>query len=120
MNRFARLLVAAILALALPLQTVGAATMTLCARDHAPQAAPEATTVATADGSAHEACHSKPAQNADCNQCSLCHLACASALPSSMPMLSDVRQDAYVTTLAFNVTSYLPDPLLKPPRGDLR
>jgi hypothetical protein len=119
MSRFARFLVAAALALVLPLQTVGAATMTLCARDHAPQAA--AHVVATdVDGSSHEACHSKPVQNDDCNQCSLCHLACASALPSGTPMLSDVLQDVHVAALTVGTASYLPDPDLKPPRDDLR
>lgn len=119
MNRFVRFLLVAVLALALPLQTVGAATMTLCARDHAPHAAAHA--VATeVDGSAHDACHAKPAQNTDCNQCSLCHVACASALPSGTPVLSDVLQDVHVAALTIGTASHLPDLVLKPPRGDLR
>ena len=119
MSRFARFLLVAVLALALPLQTLGAATMTLCARDHAPLAA--AHVVATdVDGSAHEACHAKPAQNTDCNQCSLCHLACASALPSDAPLLSAVLQDVHVAALTIGTASHLPDLVLKPPRGDLR
>lgn len=59
-------------------------------------------------------------QGLDCNQCGLCHLACASALPSSTPVLSDVLQSVYQAALAASVTSFQPTPLRKPPRGNLR
>lgn len=120
MTRFPRFLVAAVLALALPLQTVGAATMTLCARDHAPQMQASMAAV-DAGGGGHESCHSaKPAHDTDCSQCSLCHLACASVLPSGIPTMPDVLQPVYLAAATVDASSYLPDPIRKPPRGDLR
>lgn len=56
----------------------------------------------------------------DCNQCGLCHLACASALPSSLPVFSDVLQSVHQATVMAHLSSFQPDLVLKPPRGVLR
>lgn len=125
MTRVVRLVALIVLAVCLPLQSVGAVTMPFCA-------AGDATSMDVAgmdhsmpmDHAGHDMDHhpdgaSDQHEGMDCNQCGLCHLACASALPSSMPVLSDVLQPVYQATRAVSVTSFLPDPVRKPPRGAL-
>ncbi len=126
MIRVARLIALIVLAVCLPLQSIGAVTMPFCA-------AGDTTSMDIAgmdhsmpmDHAGHDMDHHPDSngdqhEGMDCNQCGLCHLACASALPSTMPVLSDVLQSVYQAALAANVTFFLPDPVLKPPRGDLR
>ena len=126
-----RFLVILILVVCLPIRSVGAANMPYC----------EGGEIASMDmaamGHGMPMDHGAPADHAghdmghhgggtadpkalDCNQCGLCHLACASALPSSAPVLSDVLQSVYQSTAAIKVTSFHPDPFRKPPRGSLR
>ena len=126
-----RFLVILILVVCLPIRSVGAANMPYCepgdmasmdmaAMGHGMTMEHEM----PADHAGHDMGHhgeSKADPKAlDCNQCGLCHLACASALLSSTPVLSDVLQSVYQSTAAVNVTSFQPDPFRKPPRGHLR
>ncbi len=124
MTPVVRLFVSLLLALCLPLQTVAAATMPFCGADHegsAMAAGAMAHTMATehahhdmGDGSAdgHE-----PQGGLGCNQCGLCHLACASTLPSRAPDVSDVLRAVYQSAPVAAAKSFKPDPVLKPPRG---
>ena len=126
-----RFLVILILVVCLPIRSVGAANMPYCE----PGDMASMDMAAMGHGMTME--HEMPADHAghdmghhgegkadpkalDCNQCGLCHLACASALLSSTPVLSDVLQSVYQSTAAVNVTSFQPDPFRKPPRGHLR
>lgn len=127
-----RLLVILILVICLPIRSVGAANMPYCeagdmagmdhkmAMDHDMPMGHEM----PADHAGHDMGHhgdgKADPKALDCNQCGLCHLACASALLSSAPVLSDVLQSVYQSTAVVNVTSFQPDPFRKPPRGDLR
>jgi len=126
MNRFVRVLVAIFLAVCLPMQTVGAVTMPFCeAGGTASMPMADLEHGMAMDHAGHDMDH-HPDGDADaqhglgCNECGLCHLAYASALPSSMPMLADVLQCVHQAALTANVTSFQPDPVHKPPRGDLR
>ena len=132
-----RLLVILILVVSLPIRSVGAANMPYCeAGDMAPM---DMAAMDHGMNMDHEMPmdHGVPADHADhdmghhgdgkadpkaldCNQCGLCHLACASALLSSAPVLSDVLQSVYQSTAAVNVASFQPDPFRKPPRDSLR
>lgn len=126
MNRFFRVLVAIFLAVCLPMQTVGAVTMPFCeAGDMASMPMADMEHGMAMDHADHDMDHhpdgdADAQQGVGCNQCGLCHLACASALPSSTSMLSDVLQSVYQAARTVNVSSFQPDPVHKPPRGDLR
>ncbi len=127
-----RILITLILAVCLPLQSVGAVTMPFCeagdmasmdmasAHHEMPMDHEMSMDHASHDMNHHGEGDAGSQQGLDCNQCGLCHLACASALPSSTPVLSDVLKSVYQTALAANVSSFQADPLRKPPRGDLR
>jgi len=119
-----RLIVTVLLAGWLPLQSVAAVTMPFCGADHDSRAmAMEAMDHARAmDHSHHDMGHDAAAgggshHDLDCNQCGLCHLACASALPSTTPALSDVLQAVFQPAPAVSATLFQPDRLLRPPRG---
>lgn len=126
MTRVIRLVALIVLAVCLPLQTVGAVTMPFCAAGDAASMDMAGMDHSMAmDHAGHDMDHhpdgaSGQHEGMGCNQCGLCHLACASALPSSMPVLSDVLRPVYQATRAVSVTSFLPDPVRKPPRGALR
>jgi hypothetical protein len=128
MHRVARLIALIVLTVCLPLQTLGAVTMPFCEAgdmasanmagmdhsmpmDHADHAMPH-----EAGGHGDQ----QPQGGMDCNECGLCHLACASALPSSMPVLSDVLQSVRLPAVMAHLSSFQPDLVLKPPRGVLR
>jgi hypothetical protein len=53
-----------------------------------------------------------------CNQCGLCHLACCPAVSGAATALtvSDVLHAVYQATPQHSVTSFQPDPFLRPPR----
>lgn len=128
MHHVARLIALIVLTACLPLQTLGAITMPFCeagdmasanmaAMDHS-MPMDHAGHAMTHDASGHG--DQQPQGRMDCNQCGLCHLACASALPSSLPVLTDALQSVRQATVMAHVSSFQPDLVLKPPRGDLR
>lgn len=121
MTRFHRVLFVLALALCLPLQTLGAITMPFCTSGGTGSTAH----AMPADHSAHELHHASDAQGGvtapvshDCGGCGLCHLACAPVLPTAGHLtFTNGFQAVLQPTSTVAVTSFLPDPLRKPPRG---
>ncbi|MFO1319350.1 MAG: hypothetical protein U1F52_07030 [Burkholderiales bacterium] len=126
MRSAARLVLVLWMSLMLPLQSVAGVLMPFCAGSsdaatsahgmhgdhamHADSMSAEASTPAPG-GQTAAAPHV-----AGCDQCGLCHLACAGALPVSAPVLADRLQSVLRPAPQSNVTQFLPDPFLRPPR----
>lgn len=122
-----------VICLTLPLQVVGAVAMPFCASGHGAGAAHSAGAGGDfQSGSAHHPAgaghaghggHSAAAMDEDsgcghhgCDQCGLCHLACASALPARATDVTVSCHAPQLATPAANVTFHIPDPLRRPPR----
>jgi hypothetical protein len=115
--RFARLLLF-FAALWLPVQTIAAMVMPLC-RHAQEQAMP---TVATDEAESTHHCHEAPApdpakHDAGCDNCEICHLACAGFMPSAplttspMPVVTRYELPAIVAP-----PSHIAEPPQHPPR----
>lgn len=118
-NRLARIVLTWLLALALPVQGVVAATMQRCAPDHHANAA---SGHAHAHGDVHADAHgtdeSAPAADGTCSVCAAC---CASAAIAASPLTLGLARTtpSYGPTREASPAQRAPDRLERPPRTHL-
>jgi hypothetical protein len=129
MRSIARILIVLMMCLTLPTQVLAGITMPFCG-----EAVAEAATaghsehaghvmdgaMADHDASDHGQAHHASSDSSDCNQCGLCHLACAGALPTFLaPAFSAPFGSVLQAVLQADTSDVLPDRLLRPPRTPL-
>lgn len=124
MGRF-RFLVVLLLIACLPLKVVAAVAMPFCGA--APEAVAHSDHVGSDSGHGTHGGHgdhgamvdtaSDPVPSFDdgCNQCGLCHLACASAIPVDIPVLSIRFAPVLVAAPSGKFVSFIPEVLFRPP-----
>lgn len=124
-----RSLVVLVICVLLPLQAVAGLVMPFCSSG----AATAQATHCDSGGPAHDAHlqgsdasshHASGAEDpgsvpSSCDQCSLCHLACTGALPVSVPEVTAILRSVLRAAPQVNVSQFLPDPFLRPPRSGL-
>jgi hypothetical protein len=108
MRRFKSFLLI-LIALWLPIQAAAAVTMPFC-RHAAEQVATEA---------AH--CHEQVVESVsptdiDCDNCAMCHLACAGFLLAASGMMPPIALSILVPKLQLASASHIPEPPQQPPR----
>ena len=120
-----RLALVVLILLALPLQSVAGLVMPFCAGQ---TTSPQSDDIHAGHAVMHDddhATHAVPVVPADqsladlrdCDQCGLCHLACAGALPVTTSDLADSLRSVLRPAPQSTITQFLPDPFLRPPRG---
>lgn len=75
------------------------------------------TSTAVAEAGEHEGCEgSNPRGHlVQCDQCSLCHLACASALPVHVLDIDHLSRSVYRESTPVTHASFVPEPSFRPP-----
>ncbi len=124
MGRF-RFLVILLLIACLPLKVVAAVAMPFCGAspaamahgDHAGGDGGHAAHDEHADHGAMPGLASDPPSSSDddCNQCGLCHLACASAIPVEIAALKIRFAPVLSAALPGSFVSFIPEVLFRPP-----
>ena len=125
MGRF-RFLVVLLLLACLPMKVVAAVAMPFCGMadvamkvadghdghgDHSSGHGEHADHGATAAHSPDPA----PSSDDDCNRCGLCHLACASAIPVDIPVLTIRYAPVLSAAPPASFVSFIPEVLFRPP-----
>lgn len=113
-----RRLLVVLLMLWLPIQTASAVIMPFCAHALGAQVPQlESATSAEAHCALHDALDGSSAlhDDANCDQCALCHLACAGFMPVSLVPTGSAAASSVATGRLLHLHSVIPDLDVRPP-----